>query len=1573
MKRVQAPVAEGAPGWTNTPVSLGRRGKVPPLEMDSIVMNSPYDEKPKPKGSRALGLEEAPTYRPTKEEFQEPLKYIQSIAEEGKKYGICKIIPPEGWRPTFAVDTERFFFKSRKQELNSMEAKSRTTTNYLDQLYKFHKQHGTQLKSLPLIDKRPLDLYQLKKEVETRGGYNYVCDKKKWAEVGRALGYTGKIMTSLSTSLKASYQKYILPYEVYLVRAKPSVMRQREAENGMRSPAGGMKTPQASPPGTGKTGLNATPMKTEDVTMTDADTFSRKRPAEEVPSVAEVEARIKAGNPEILKEVAAQEKALEERHAKRAKIDVVPAVTGGSVAPHAPVTPSKLPNEANMAKPGENCEACGRGDHAPSILLCDGCDSGYHMGCLDPPLKSIPKNEWYCPKCLVGTGEFGFEDGGEYSLAEFQTKADDYKIKHFAKRLPLDPVTGQRIEITENMVEREFWRLIENPEVSVEVEYGADVHVTAHGSAFPTVERQPTDPYSTDPWNLNVMPLANDSLFRHIKSDVSGMTVPWIYVGMCFSTFCWHSEDHWTYSINYQHFGETKTWYGIPGEDADKFEAAMKKSVPDLFEQQPDLLFQLVTMMSPEKLRKEGVRVYAIDQRANQFVVTFPNAYHAGFNHGFNFNEAVNFAPSDWEPWGRACAKRYQEYRRMPVFSHDEMLMTAAAMDTSVETAQWLSKALEAMVKDETARRDLLRVQVPGLKEKVDEIELADDANYQCGVCKVYTFLAQVTCGQGCTSKVVCTSHVSELCDCEVNTRVYRLRYSDKYLEDLVYAVDYRANASRIWDGKLKTLLSNTAKPSLKELKALLSEGQKIPGDLSGLPILKGFVDRATEWVAEASEFLARKPQNRRKSEKVRKLTKAQERKEEEQRKPEYVQRLLSQAESLPFDCPEIGLLREKIVAINAYRVHAIKAIGQAGITKVELEEVIEAGRSVNVDLAETELLERYVAQLNWLDKAAEASKERLTAKQLGELLSESETLEMPENNEHVVHLRTKKDAGERWDEAVKQLLAMDNIPMAQLMALSEQAGQLPVDQEIFQKVEGIIARTRDTHRIILDLLERSRNPDPNQRPNSAEVDVVKKDLEDLNVKTPEATLLEKEAHRVDDWIRKGKRLFGKANAPLEILGTHLSFVEKVNDNCFSLDDKPRSPVEPSSREASPEAETINETGPERAKEGKDVFCLCRTPESGLMIECGVCHEWYHGRCLKMNRKKLKDEDTYTCPVCDYRVTIPRQSDRPRLDDLHQLAADALYLPFMPKELSTLRRIVDTAQKFRNVVTTFLHTTLCLTAAELPIIKFYLRKIEGAEVLLDNETNYFRAKVHEWMPIADEAPEAIGESKSTRKPRLSKKAKMMMEAQANGTMPVEMTPTATPQAKPPPAKAETPMNPPYLQQHSVSHSPSPYASTPMHTIQICNKCAHGWAPHEQTQMLVCQVCNGPFHPHCANAPSSMVGKPYICEGCCGKLGQPYAYATTPPAATPPYGQEHGSYQYGGADAQANGHTSNILAAIASQGMPNEFLNAFKDGAQQAPESAREQLDELTGYSHGAGPDAAHGLSTEDIANEFLSV
>ena len=47
------------------------------------------------------------------------------------------------------------------------------------------------------------------------------------------------------------------------------------------------------------------------------------------------------------------------------------------------------------------CAACGRGDDDDKMLLCDGCDNGYHTHCLVPKLSIIPESEWFCYECVT--------------------------------------------------------------------------------------------------------------------------------------------------------------------------------------------------------------------------------------------------------------------------------------------------------------------------------------------------------------------------------------------------------------------------------------------------------------------------------------------------------------------------------------------------------------------------------------------------------------------------------------------------------------------------------------------------------------------------------------------------------------------------------------------------------------------------------------------------------------------------------------------------------------------------------------------------------------------------------------------------------------------------------------------------------------------------------------------------------------------------------------------------------------------------------------------------------------------
>jgi histone demethylase JARID1 len=152
----------------------------------------------------------------------------------------------------------------------------------------------------------------------------------------------------------------------------------------------------------------------------------------------------------------------------------------------------------------------------------------------------------------------------------------------------------------------------------------------------------------------------------------------------------------------------------------------------------------------------------------------------------------------------------------------------------------------------------------------------------------------------------------------------------------------------------------------------------------------------------------------------------------------------------------------------------------------------------------------------------------------------------------------------------------------------------------------------------------------------------------------------------------------------------------------------------------------------------------------------------YHGKCLKIARGKVKEDDKYTCPICDYRVKIPRDATRPKLEDLLIWQDMLQNLPFQPEEEETLDSLIEHGTKFREYVAQYINPVMS-SPEELGTQRFYLRKLEGAEILLANEINFFRQELHKWAPVAPSPPPILQVSLSTRKPRPTKQQKLMSQ------------------------------------------------------------------------------------------------------------------------------------------------------------------------------------------------------------------
>ncbi|KAI0500585.1 hypothetical protein KFK09_018799 [Dendrobium nobile] len=443
--------------------------------------------------------------------------------------------------------------------------------------------------------------------------------------------------------------------------------------------------------------------------------------------------------------------------------------------------------EVNRGTLDQICEQCKSGLHGDVMLLCDRCDKGWHLYCLSPPLDRVPSGNWYCLECVNSDKDsFGFVPGKQCSLEEFKRLNDKIRRKWFGQS------NATRVQI-----EKLFWEIVEGKAGELDVIYGSDLDTSVHGSGFPragdpvlpTVEADVWQDYVYSPWNLNNLPKLQGSMLRVVHDNIAGVMVPWLYVGMLFSSFCWHVEDHCFYSINYLHWGDPKCWYGVPGREACAFEQVMRSTLPDLFDAQPDLLFQLVTMLNPSILQENGIPVYSVIQEPRNFVVTFPKSFHGGFNFGLNCAEAVNFAPADWLPHARFGADLYRMYRKAAILSHEELLCVVAKNACDNNVLPHLKEELcEIFISEKSYREELWKngiVRSSLMPPKKHPMYVGTEEDQTCIICQQYLYLSAISCSCRATT-FVCLKHWKHLCECDSSKLRLLYRYSLAELDDLI-------------------------------------------------------------------------------------------------------------------------------------------------------------------------------------------------------------------------------------------------------------------------------------------------------------------------------------------------------------------------------------------------------------------------------------------------------------------------------------------------------------------------------------------------------------------------------------------------------------------------------------------------------------------------------------------------------------------------------------------------------------------------------------------------------------------
>ncbi|KAG8078804.1 hypothetical protein GUJ93_ZPchr0007g5437 [Zizania palustris] len=293
----------------------------------------------------------------------------------------------------------------------------------------------------------------------------------------------------------------------------------------------------------------------------------------------------------------------------------------------------------------------------------------------DDPSPSFPTRHQQlglCPRHPRPALKPVWRSSHHYTLPQFESKAAASRKSLLAR---LNVPASKHLSPLD--LEALFWRALADRPIAVE--YASDMS----GSGFsPCATQQPPAMHVGETaWNMRGVARSRGSLLQFMREDVPGVTTPMLYVGMMFSWFAWHVEDHELHSLNYMHFGGAKTWYGVPRDAALAFEEVVREHGYGGEVNQLETfatLGQKTTVMSPEVLVGLGIPCSRLVQNAGEFVVTFPGSYHCGFSHGFNCGEASNIATPEWLRIAKEAAIRRASINRPPMVSHYQLLYELA-------------------------------------------------------------------------------------------------------------------------------------------------------------------------------------------------------------------------------------------------------------------------------------------------------------------------------------------------------------------------------------------------------------------------------------------------------------------------------------------------------------------------------------------------------------------------------------------------------------------------------------------------------------------------------------------------------------------------------------------------------------------------------------------------------------------------------------------------------------------------------------------------------------------------------
>ncbi|AGO13035.1 AaceriAFL127Cp [[Ashbya] aceris (nom. inval.)] len=1299
-----------------------------------------------------------PVFRVGKQQLPDPHVFYEAVRPIGEKYGGVKlhihedhdgamrlgshVLSQSSVLNDFTLNTEYFWFKARRQYMNSPSNENSKRLEFHRRLYRFYREGAKAAEGsskgkrligkIPSIDKRTLDLYRLWNCVQLRGGFKTVCQKKLWAQLGRELGYSGRIMSSLSTSLRSAYSKVFSDFDAW------ELEQRKNPDDSTTQPS--------------------------DFSNIKQDTWVDSNIPGKRPLDGEVDT--------------------EDDQKRKRQHTVFQQVyeLGGSSA------------EFTRLRDVKRCKGLNTNFENVTEAI---------PGLTEPDQSTLPGYNfsfWQSGMEIYDKSCYETKNSPIYNLRQYYEKSCrhfDLIQSQYSGIIPQVSSWTDKIELQQ--FEDLYFSILADPTNSLDIDSGIDLPGIIHGSGFRTISRNSDNTAELlDPWNINNIPLAANSLLSYLDIDYGCLTRPKMHVGMTFSTRGWSLGDQYLPTIEYNHLGCSLLWYFIAPESQEAFEQLIeeinlgKREQPmDEFDIDPDFkksefynsyletnmrnrlndthdlrsksgshifgeavcgpksyLLPNDIQIHPEELRRRGIKFYNAIQEAKTFIIKYPRAYSTSIAAGFHVSESCYFAPESWLPLLAASDRWFSNRAMLQSINAFPFLHNVMTRCSNPDVVLYAKKLLAKYASEELENRKELVKHFPDVKIIANTFDFISDEDLgftgaskvllttpsDCITLSIKSFLSHFRNEHTSLSDVI-----RGLSKDGVHLSMHTF-FSDKLLESLIHDIDGRPTSIEKpadVDAELAALIKRfpgrvplskllpfinvhhaSNNPRITEVRQYLHELEPIITDCR---LFLDALHPASEKIFYGSGF------------NIQELPTLNF-----QNSAKDLQKLCARLRPLSVEFEEMTHVFALLHQFQCFHRQASVALYARDLEA--MKDAYEFGISIGISTPLIPSLAAQILRTHWLHVFDLAIVRRspscyqdyqnynlgamyrflhLGIRYLNANLHKDKLQKISEL------LKTSQALIQRANTFFKKKNYRVSLNDVELIMEKLNCDFIPLDPAFVDGLTKLMDAVKSTKQSIApnwsrlavhgdhvaQFVDHLRDGDDAALVQMCQFDGSEYDKRismDEIVHEKEQQLFGRYVKECRAWLQDLNRLLPNARAALEGL------VEQ-DLRCFDLANDEYLPLEHSQRQS--------------------VYCFCRQGDVGsTMVECEICREWYHVSCINRGRWALPEDDrcVFLCMICH-----PEPAERARkvpLQALLELLCRSAALHVIPDRalLQRLFMLARGAITFRQHLRRELfEDTNVRWGVSIHKLKFYLRKLEGARCELTGELETLRDVVKE--------------------------------------------------------------------------------------------------------------------------------------------------------------------------------------------------------------------------------------------------